>query len=313
MDKEILSMEFYDDPLNRKCESNAKFLQTKDTIECLETSNIFFLETSNSSRLSARQACAVESAALHHPEWQIIVLFTSSQPLHLMDSFMALLSQFGNIRFLRMELDFTMAGTPLWFWYQKGNWKYSPHKTEHLSDAIRLCLLWKYGGIYLDTDVVVLRSLSKLRNAVAFDSGTNLGNSFLAFDRGQTLLRFALTDYVSSYNPYKFANNGPVLLNRNFKKHCKPESYNATNNRCHINVLPKESAYLIDFNQWQEYFRPQTATLSETAFKSSYIIHFWNKMSKSEKIVIGQNSWYELLMKVHCPKVYEIVADIGYA
>ncbi|GBM24986.1 Lactosylceramide 4-alpha-galactosyltransferase [Araneus ventricosus] len=306
-------MTFYDDPLNRKCESNTNLLRTKDTMECLAANTIFFLETSNSSHLSARQACAVESAALHHPEWQVRVLFASSQPLNLTNSFMELFTLFGNVRFLRMELDFIMPGTPLWYWYQKGSWRSSPHKIVHLSDAIRLCLLWKYGGIYLDTDVIVLRSLSKLRNAVSFDSGTNLGNSFLSFDRGQSLLRFTLADYVSSYNPYSFANNGPVLLNRNFKEHCKPKFNNATDNICHVNVLPRKSVYPIDYSQWQVYFKPQTATLSETAFNSSYVIHVWNKMNSDGKMMVGDNSWYEMAMKRHCPKVYELVADIGYA
>lgn len=182
-----------------------------------------------------------------------------------------------------------------------------------MSDAIRLCLLWKYGGIYLDTDVVVLRSLSQLHNTVSFDSGTNLGNSFLAFDQGQSLLRYTLVDYAASYNPHGFATNGPVLLNRNFREHCEPKTNNATNNKCRVNVLPKESVYPIDYNKWEEYFKPQTATLSWTAFKSSYIIHVWNKMSSGGKMVVGQNSWYELAMRTHCPNVYKLVADIGYA
>ncbi|KAF8796352.1 Lactosylceramide like protein [Argiope bruennichi] len=304
---------FYDDPLNGKCEASTHLLRTKDSMECLSTNNIFFLETSGSSRLNARQACAVESAALHHPQWQVRVLFTPTEPLNLSDSFMELLSLFSNVKLLKMELDFLLPGTPLWYWYKRGRWKSSPHKAMHLSDAVRLCLLWKYGGIYLDTDVVVLRSLSQLRNAVAYDSGTNIGNSFLAFDRGQSLLRVTLTDYVASYNPNGFASNGPLLLNRNFREHCKPNPNNGTDNLCHVNVLPKISVYPIDFTKWQEYFKPQTATLSATAFKSSYIIHVWNKLSSAGKMYVGYNSWYEMAMKEHCPKVYELVARIGYA
>ena len=37
---------------------------------------------------------------------------------------------------------------------------------QNLSNLLRLALLYRYGGIYLDADVVVLRPLSDLRNAI---------------------------------------------------------------------------------------------------------------------------------------------------
>ena len=41
------------------------------------------------------------------------------------------------------------------------------------SDAIRLALLYKYGGFYADLDVVVLKSISHLKNVIASDQGNN--------------------------------------------------------------------------------------------------------------------------------------------
>ena len=37
---------------------------------------------------------------------------------------------------------------------------------SHITEIIRLATLWKYGGVYLDTDVVVMRELDNLHNAV---------------------------------------------------------------------------------------------------------------------------------------------------
>ena len=34
----------------------------------------------------------------------------------------------------------------------------------HTADALRLLLIYKYGGLYLDLDYVVLRDLSHYRN-----------------------------------------------------------------------------------------------------------------------------------------------------
>ena len=39
------------------------------------------------------------------------------------------------------------------------------------SDAIRLALLYKYGGFYSDLDVVILRGISHLKNVIASDQG----------------------------------------------------------------------------------------------------------------------------------------------
>ena len=39
------------------------------------------------------------------------------------------------------------------------------------SDAIRLALLYKYGGFYSDLDVVILKSISHLKNVIASDQG----------------------------------------------------------------------------------------------------------------------------------------------
>jgi len=37
---------------------------------------------------------------------------------------------------------------------------------NHVSDIARLVLLYKYGGVYLDTDFVSIRSLTELRNTL---------------------------------------------------------------------------------------------------------------------------------------------------
>ena len=40
---------------------------------------------------------------------------------------------------------------------------------SHLSDALRLALLWKYAGTYLDTDIITLRDdILRLPNAVGY-------------------------------------------------------------------------------------------------------------------------------------------------
>ena len=48
-------------------------------------------------------------------------------------------------------------------WLQHSGFFYS-----HLSDFFRTAVTWKYGGWYLDYDVVVLKPLDKLKNVIAY-------------------------------------------------------------------------------------------------------------------------------------------------
>jgi hypothetical protein len=52
-------------------------------------------------------------------------------------------------------------------------WKKGPYFFSHITEIIRLASLYKYGGVYLDTDVIVMRDLSGLRNCL----GTELAGS----------------------------------------------------------------------------------------------------------------------------------------
>ncbi|KAH9376263.1 hypothetical protein HPB48_004468 [Haemaphysalis longicornis] len=47
-------------------------------------------------------------------------------------------------------------------WYESGALNKSAHPIEHLADALRLAEIFNRGGIYLDLDVVVMRSLAFL-------------------------------------------------------------------------------------------------------------------------------------------------------
>ncbi|KAK4296514.1 hypothetical protein Pmani_030990, partial [Petrolisthes manimaculis] len=55
-------------------------------------------------------------------------------------------------------------------WYGRRAWQDSYWPQSHFNDALRWLLLWKYGGVYLDLDVVVLRPLTRLTNMAARES-----------------------------------------------------------------------------------------------------------------------------------------------
>lgn len=122
--------------------------------------NIFFHETScygdEGLMLNGRQACAVESAAKMNPNMSIYLLFMS--PEKISDSSKQIIRQllsYKNIKIRRLYMNNYVKHTPLEEWFDSGILRTSHWPKSHMSDILRYLTLWKYGGIYLDLDVVV--------------------------------------------------------------------------------------------------------------------------------------------------------------
>jgi lactosylceramide 4-alpha-galactosyltransferase len=141
--------------------------------------NIFFLETSGFSCLTARQACSVESAARSNPYAIISVHMenSGSQKQKEMKDELAgqrrscaitnrLFKEWNNVKLIREDLLQHLRNTTLWRLYEKSLLSQSIHPLTHRSDAVRVAMLWKFGGIYLDLDCLVFRPLYCLQNTV---------------------------------------------------------------------------------------------------------------------------------------------------
>lgn len=133
---------------------------TPETKVPLNTS-IFFVETSCHDevlKLTSRQTCAVESAAKMNPYANVYLLFPSPIPDNKnVDEHILKLNEYSNFKMLYINTKTFFDGTPLEEWYKRELIKTSFWPRSHMSDILRYTLLWKYGGIYLDLDVVVLR------------------------------------------------------------------------------------------------------------------------------------------------------------
>ena len=70
---------------------------------------------------------------------------------------------------------------------------YEAGKYAFVSDYVRLCALEEYGGVYLDTDIEVLRDFSGLlegyRAVFGFESGEKVMTAFMAAEPGHPVIR----------------------------------------------------------------------------------------------------------------------------
>lgn len=147
--------------------------------------NIFFVISTiikdDIAWLTARQACAIESAARANPDWSVFVLFTSANTFNFQSSaHMFPLLFYSNVYFRRLNMATFAVGTPLEKFFRDNTLRNSSFIVEHTSDVLRLLTLYKYGGTYLDSDVVVMDSLNDLpRNYLGSEGDGYIANGVI--------------------------------------------------------------------------------------------------------------------------------------
>lgn len=150
---------------------------------------IFFLETSCSGGLNSRQACSVESAARSNPNFKVYVVFLgpASKEFILGKTYSTLRSM-KNVYFVRISLDkiTKSKGTIRMKKVFNKIRNQSGWPIHHMADALRFLVLHEYGGVYLDLDMMVVKSLSALgKNWVSKESNLSPGSAALRVSRDE--------------------------------------------------------------------------------------------------------------------------------
>lgn len=260
------------------------------------TDIIWFVESAFHQSLDGRQACAIESAAHHNPNVQVHLLTTGD--LLASDDYVRLFSTIPNFKTTRLDLSAVFKSTPLESWYESERFQKSRNHVEDLSDALRYLTLWRHGGIYLDLDVVVLRSLRGLRNAVVLESERVPANGILFFDKGHGFLSAALKTCAQVYSPGAWGSCGPSLLRRLSQNPSLKDM---------VTFLRTDSFLAVHYDNWKWFFDPNFAGKVFAALRESYGAHVWNKLSKDADMGVGSGSAYDVLARFNCPRVYQVM------
>lgn len=135
--------------------------------------------------------CAIESAAKNNPDWDVFVLFASQvgfwsgfryeQPL------IKILLSYPNVYLRNVNIWAYSANTPMSRWIQKDLLFQSNYLHAHVADYMRLLSLYKFGGTYMDLDVVVQKPLDTLgQNYAGSQSSKFIANGVMNFDADDT-------------------------------------------------------------------------------------------------------------------------------
>ena len=93
------------------------------------------------------------------------------------------LLKYRNVQINYLNITQYAEGTPMEEWIKKGELSRSNYQTSHTSDVLRFLTLWKYGGTYLDLDVVVLKPVDTFSNYAGVESREFIGSAIINFSQ----------------------------------------------------------------------------------------------------------------------------------
>ncbi|XP_013100115.1 lactosylceramide 4-alpha-galactosyltransferase [Stomoxys calcitrans] len=274
----------------------------------------------NVVKLNARQACAIESAAVHNPSSKVFVLFASPRYRSLNNSndpIVDAILSYDNVHLRNLNLWTYSAGTPAYDLLKDGSLFKSSYVLSHISDFLRYLTLWRWGGTYLDMDIVMLRSMEDVPpNYTGAESDSHLAAGVMNFAHdgfGHEIAEECLLDLQRNFDGSNWGNNGPGVITRVIKRVCQTTNIRVMQDtkRCMgFKVFPIEAFYAIPWMEWSHFFEAEMLDKTMARMKNSFVAHVWNKHSIKRQIQTDAKPCaYSVLAKKHCPRVYKAAGE----
>jgi len=224
-------------------------------------SRIFFLQTSENPHVLSRHACSIESAARLHPNSSIYVLM-QSEYVDLNKGSYRHLQTYQNIHFLHFNEQSIYSGTSLTNLLKSKPKQILQYMSiSHLSDTLRTALLYKYGGIYFDLDVIPIRNFDNLTNTVGLETFDGVNVAVLAFERQHIVfdlqMDIQLKSIENQFEAFCWNCLGPLALTQALKNICDYQQLHIhKRDRCHrINIQPSYVFYPISYQVKTNFLR----------------------------------------------------------
>ncbi|XP_020223507.1 uncharacterized protein At4g19900 [Cajanus cajan] len=273
---------------------------------------VFMVWNSPPWMFTVRHQRGLESLLFRHPD-ACVVVFSETVEL---DFFSGGFVKDGyKVAVAMPNLDELLKDTPahvfsnVWF-----EWRKTEFYSTHYSELIRLAALYKYGGIYLDSDIIVLKPILFLNNSVGTEdqgSGSALNGAVMAFQRHSLFIKECLEEFYQTYDDTSLRGNGADLLTRVARKYLGDESKSVE--LLELNVEPSYVFFPISSQNIARYFiAPATETekaqqdlLLEKILHNSLTFHFWNSLTFS--LIPEPDSLVSRLLNYACIRCLELL------
>ena len=137
---------------------------------------------------------------------------------------------------------------------------------SHVTDFMRYCLLYVFGGVYLDTDILLLKSPRGLCNMCRESEGV-VNGAFLAFPARHAFVKRCLEKFRTAYDTKCWGCVGPLLITSTMRE------FKDT-----VNICGEDAFYKIHYSNWKSMYNEP---VSDEVFHDPrvYGYHLWNKLS----------------------------------
>ncbi|XP_077534466.1 lactosylceramide 4-alpha-galactosyltransferase-like [Haemaphysalis longicornis] len=224
-----------------------------------------------------------------------------------------LVRTFPNVRVAYLDYTSHFKDTALDLWLREGAYKRGPYEVVHVSDGLRLGLLLKHGGVYVDMDVIFLRSLSGAGDAlVAQSAADSVTNNFLAFPARHSFVNECLAEFVSGYYPKDWGYNGPRMIRKTLLRWCnasRVEEALGSTDRCRgVTLLPQARLLPLNHTLARMLFEAAAWRNVSEAFARSHLVHTFNSLTRG--ISAQPGSFVDRAARQNCPRSFRLANEL---
>ncbi|KAJ4975719.1 hypothetical protein NE237_000825 [Protea cynaroides] len=272
---------------------------------------VFMVWNSPPWMYSVRYQRGLESLLHHHPDACVLVF---SETIEL-DFFRDFTNDGFKIAVAMPNLDELLKNTPthvfasVWF-----KWRKTKFYSTHYSELVRLAALYKYGGLYLDSDILVLKPLSSLNNSVGLEGEvgeSSLNGAVMAFRKHSPFIMECLREFYSTYDDTQLRWNGANLLSRVGKKFLREG--NNFDEQLELKLQPSFLLFPISPQNITRYFvtptdeneKAQLDILFTRILDESLTFHFWNSITSA--LVPEPESLVARLLNRYCLRCLDVL------
>lgn len=162
--------------------------------------SIFFIETRLTLKPTwpSRLGCALESVVSQNPGRKVFVMIPEETE---MAGYPKYLMKLPGLFFVKADFLLLSRGTPGAEMWENGKLESAKIRIVCTSELMRLVLLYKYGGIFLDMDYIFKAPLPwDVENFFASQYNGNVNGALMKFGRGHPYLQLTLKNYVSYFD-----------------------------------------------------------------------------------------------------------------
>ncbi|XP_039054131.1 uncharacterized protein At4g19900-like [Hibiscus syriacus] len=220
---------------------------------------IFMIWNSPPWMYSVRHQRGLESLLAQHPDACVLVFSETIELDFFKDSFV---KNGYKVAVAMPNLDELLKDTPTHVFASVCfEWRKTKFYATHYSELVLLAALYKYGGIYLDSDIIVLKPLLALNNSVGQeDQGSSLNGALMAFRKHSPFIMECLKEFYLTYDDTQLRGNGADLLSRVAKRFLNKKNVISIK-QTDLNVQPSSVFFPISSRHITRYFvAPTTET-----------------------------------------------------